>query len=144
MKNRQPLHTKYYILHTPSLRDGYIAMTSAIIIAMLVMVIVFAVSMAGYFARSNILTSEFKDVSLALAEGCTEKALLKYAENTSYAGNKNITIGSRQCTILPIETSGSNKIIKTKAIVESVTSNIKVTFDGTDMTIISWEELSSL
>lgn len=144
MKKHRSLHTTYYILHTPSLRDGYIAMTSAIIISMLVLAIVFAISLSGYFSRSNVLTSEFKDVSLALAEGCTEKALLKYAENTSYVGNENITISGRQCSILPIETSGSNKIIKTKAIVESVTSNIKVTFDSTDITIISWEELPNL
>lgn len=119
-------------------------MTSAIIISILIMAIVFAISLSGYFSRSNVLTSEFKDTGLALAEGCTEKALLKYAENTSYVGNENITIGGKQCSILPIETSGSNKIIKTKAIVESVTSNIKVTFVSADMTLVSWEELPNL
>ena len=125
-------------------QKGYIAMTSAIIIAMLVMAIVFAINLTGYFNRSNVLTSELKDVSLALAEGCAEKALLKYSENTLYAGNENITIGGKQCSILPIETSGNNKILKTKAIVQSSASNIKVTFDSMDMTIISWEELPNL
>lgn len=136
----------FYILNSKfcRFRDGYIAMTSAIIISMLVMAIVFAVSMTGYFSRANIMTSEFKDLSLALAEGCAEKALLKYAEDNSYAGNENISIDSYECTILPVETSGSNKIIKMKATVQNATSNIKVTFDANNMTIISWEELSNL
>ena len=119
-------------------------MTSAIIISILIMTIVFAINLIGYFGRSNVLTSELKDVSFSLAEGCAEKALLKYAEDNAYAGNENITIGARQCNILPIETSGSDRIIKTKAIVESTTSNIKVVFNGSEMTIVSWEELTNL
>ncbi len=119
-------------------------MTSAIIIAILIMTIVFAINLIGYFGRSNVLTSELKDVSFSLAEGCAEKALLKYAEDNAYAGNESITVGGRQCSILPIETSGSDRIIKAKAIVESTTSNVKVVFNGTDMTIVSWEELSNL
>jgi len=122
-------------------RNGYIAMTSAVIISMLVISIVFAINLTGYFNRSNVLTSELKDVSLASAEGCAEKALLKYSENNSYAGNENITIGGNECNILPIETSGNNKILKTKSIVQSSVSNIKITFDSVDMAIISWEEL---
>lgn len=124
-------------------QEGYIAMTSAIIISILIMTIVFAVSTAGYFSRSNILVSELKDVGLALAEGCAEKALLKYAEDISYAGNESVTIGSKQCAILTIETSGDNKIIKTEAIVQGATSNIKVTFVSADMTLVSWEEVAS-
>lgn len=108
------------------------------------MTIVFAINLIGYFGRSNILTSELKDIGFSLAEGCAEKALLKYAENNTYAGNENITIDTRQCSILPIETSGSDRILKTKVVVESTTSNIKVVFNGTDMTIVSWEELSNL
>ena len=119
-------------------------MTSTIIIAMLVMTIVFTINLIGYFGRYNVLTSELKDVSLSLAEGCAEKALLKYAEDNSYAGNEPITVGARQCNILSIETSGNNRIIKTKAIVESTTSNIKVVFNAADMTIVSWEELPNL
>src|SRR3989344_8998217 len=104
-------------------------MTSAIIISILVTTIVFAINLIGYFGRYNVLTSELKDVSLSLAEGCAEEALLKYAEDSNYAGNENITVGARQCNILLIETSGSDKIIKTKAIVEGTTSNIKIVFN---------------
>src|SRR3989344_207589 len=124
-------------------QNGYIAMTSAIIISILVMMIVFAINLIGYFGRSNVLTSELKDMSLSLAEGCAEKALLKYAEDNAYAGNEPITVDARQCSILPIEVSGSDKILKTKAIVENTTSNIKVVFKGSDMTIVSWEELTN-
>ncbi|OGY58983.1 MAG: hypothetical protein A3E61_02230 [Candidatus Colwellbacteria bacterium RIFCSPHIGHO2_12_FULL_43_12] len=137
--------TKFYILYSKFSRSrgGYIALTSAVIIVMIIISIISALSLASYFSRSNILTSEFKDLSLGLAEGCAEKALLKYSQDSSYIGNENILIGGRQCSILPIETSGSNKIIKTEATVESVTSNIKVTVNSADLTLISWEELAS-
>ena len=107
--------TKFYILYSKFSRSrgGYIALTSAVIIVMIIISIISALSLASYFSRSNILTSEFKDLSLGLAEGCAEKALLKYSQDSSYIGNENILIGGRQCSILPIETSGSNKIIKT-------------------------------
>lgn len=135
---------KKRLLNTSHASRGYIAITSAIIITMLVMMIVFAINLIGYFSRYNVLTSELKDISLSLAEGCAEKALLKYAEDSAYAGNENITVGARQCNILPVETSGSDRILKTKAVVESTTSNIKVVFNGNDMAIVSWEELPNL
>lgn len=128
------------MLNTSRALRGYIALTSAIIISMLIMTIIFSISLAGYFSRSNVLISEYKDASLALAEGCAEKALLKYAEDNSYVGNEIITINPGQCMILPIEISGNNKIVKTKAVVQSATSNIKVIFNGADGTIVSWEE----
>jgi len=120
---------------------GYIALTSAVIIVMVVMAIITAVSVSTYFSRYNSLGSEFKEISLSLAEGCAEKALLNYAEDEFYAGNESINIGSNQCSILPIEIDGSNRIFKTTAMVQGATSNIKVTFNPIGLAIVSWEEL---
>lgn len=125
-------------------KKGYIAITSSLIITMLIMAIVFAVSIAGYFGRHNIMTSEFKDLSLSFAEGCMEKALLRYAEDPTFVGNEMIIINLYTCETLPIEILGDYKVFKSKTTFRGVRSNIKVVFDPSDMSIISWEELPNL
>ena len=123
---------------------GYIAITSAVIISVLIMGVVFAVSFSGFFNRFNILDSSLKETANSLAEACAETALVKLAENSNYGGNENIIIGDEQCAILALETNGNQKIIKTKAIIQNAVANFKVTVDAASLSIIAWEELASI
>ena len=123
---------------------GYIAITSAVIISVLIMGVVFAVSFSGFFNRFNILDSSLKETANSLAEACAETALVKLAENSNYGGNENIAIGDEQCAISALETNGNQKIIKTKAIVQNAVANFKITVDAATLSIVSWEELASL
>ncbi|HEY4498115.1 MAG TPA: hypothetical protein VJA63_00555 [Candidatus Paceibacterota bacterium] len=122
---------------------GYIALTSAIITSVLIMIIVFAMSGAAILNRSDILDATHKERSLALAEACAEVALLKLAENPNYLGNEPLVIGEEQCQILPLETQGSDKIIKTEANAGGATSRIKVAARSQNLDINSWEETAS-
>lgn len=124
--------------------NGYIAITSSIIISFLLMTIVFTLSSASFFSRSNILDANQKEISLALAEACADSALLKLAQNSSYAGNENVNIGSDTCSILALESPPGQKIIKTWANYKGYRTNIKITINHPAMTILSWEELPSL
>ena len=124
--------------------NGYIAITSAIVISILIMSFVFAVSFSGFFNRFNILDSSLKETTNSLAEACVETALLKLAENSAYSGNENINIDGEQCVILPIETGGGQKIIKAKAVIKEIVTNLKVAVNSSDFSIISWEELATL
>ena len=54
-----------------------------------------------------------------------------------------IAIDSYQCTINPVETSGSNKIIKAAAQVNSAVTNLKLTVVSTTFATVSLEEVSS-
>ncbi|MFH1346922.1 MAG: hypothetical protein ABIH10_01585 [Spirochaetota bacterium] len=121
---------------------GYIAIISTIIISILLMTITLTVSSMGFFSRVNILDAEFKELSFALAEACVETALLKLSWNKSYNGNENISVGEYQCSILPIETVSSQKIIKTKAIFLKATTNLKITVQESNLLIIFWEEIA--
>ncbi len=123
------------------MRNGYLALTSIIIISILVLTISLSLEFSGFFARFNILDSEYKERSLALADACADKALLKIVQNASYPGNETIIIGDNSCNILPIETLGNQKTIKTSAVYQNAASNIKVIMNMTDFSIISWEEL---
>lgn len=86
-------------------QDGYIALISTTIIALVLLGLTFTVSSAGYFTRFDSLDSEYKRVSLGLAESCQNMALLKLGQNFQYAGNETITIGTdaqgraEQCTV---------------------------------------------
>ncbi len=120
---------------------GYIAITSAIIISLLLMAITFALSFSSFFGRHNVFDSQTKEISYALAEACAEKALLNLAQNSSYAGNETITVKSPDtCDILTIETAGSQKTIKTRATFQKTTTNIKVVANMPPQ-IVSWEEV---
>lgn len=120
---------------------GYIAITSAIIISFLLMTIVFTLSSASFFSRSNILDSNQKETSLGIAEACADTALLKLAQNSAYSGNENLNVGSSTCSILSLESPSGQKIIKTWANYKGYQTNIKITLNYPAMTIISWEEL---
>lgn len=126
---------------------GYIALTSVIIISAMIMIIAATMSSYSFFSRSNILDAELKKISNALAEACVETALLKLAQNNSYAGNENISIGGKQCLILAIEAGGqaNQKIIKTTASSSNYYANLKITATiiASGILINSWEEVAS-
>ncbi len=123
---------------------GYIAIISALVISFVLMVVTFGVSISGYFVRFNILDSYSKEVSNSLAETCVDTALLRLAENSLYSGNETVALGTDQCSILPLETSGTQKIIKARAVVNDAYTNLKVTVLSSDLSIVSWEEVPSL
>lgn len=120
---------------------GYIAVTSAIIISFLVMAIAIALSFSTYFSRFNILDAQSKERSVAAAESCADTTLLKLAQNGSYSGNETITVAtSTTCTIGPIQTQGSQKIITTSSTVKQTVTIITVVVNASPLSIVSWEE----
>jgi len=122
---------------------GYIAITSSIIITILILAVVITTSTTGYFARFDILGSLSKDSASAVSEGCIDTALLELALDIDYAGATTTSIENNTCEILAIETSGDEKTIKAKAIDGDVVTNMKVVLNTTDFTIVSWDEVES-
>jgi len=124
-------------------RQAYIAITSAIIVALVLIIVVVTLSLSSFFSSRNILDTQIKESGQALAESCGEVALLKLAQNSNYGGNETITIGNNQCTILPIETLSGQKIIKTTSFLNQIKTNIRITAGSSDLSIISWEEIGN-
>lgn len=126
--------------HAP--QSGFIALISAIIITVLLLTIVSTASLGGFFGRFNILDSEFKDRSRALAEGCVDTALLRLANDPNYVGGAPpIPVGSDSCDVMSVESLGSSKVIKTKGEFQNAHTNLKVTVDATTLLVAGWEEL---
>lgn len=127
---------------------GYIALTSVIIISLLLITITAALSVANYFSRFNILENEFKIRSDNLAEACVSYARAKLiADPNNYAGNElSVPVGVDTCSIISVTPTGGSwpKTIKTQGIyprnqAQASYTNLLVVLNG-GYSINSWQE----
>ncbi len=119
------------------------ALMSAIIIATILLAITLGLGFSGFFTRLNILDSESKERSAALAEACVDAAILDSANNL-YQSNKTVSVGKDICTIISSQNTGGQTLIKTQAIINGSYTNLKVIATNTTaFKIISWDECAT-
>jgi len=131
------LNIKYKLEH------GFIALTSAIIISFLLITITLSLGLSSFLGRFDILDSESKEKSLALAEACANQAILDSSYSTFYSSPLIVSVNSDNCTIISSENSGDQIIIKTQAVVNESFTNLKVIIDSGSFSIISWKECAN-
>ena len=126
-------------------QDGFIALTTVMIIAALIIIIGASMGYAGFFSRFNILDGEFKEMSLGLAEACAEIARVEIANNPGFtASNATYDVGNdmpqRTCKIVSVTGSYT---VRTQGIEKNSYSNIEAVFNRTasDVTVTSWKEV---
>ena len=127
---------------------GFIALTAAILLSALILIISVAVSQTSYLARFDVLTHEFKKTSLALAETCANTALLNLGKNPDYvplAGGDEVTVGENSCRICDVETDPGDdtiKTIKARASLKETVTNLEITadYDSDDYDVDFWGE----
>lgn len=125
--------------------SGYIAITAAIVISAVLVLLASSLSVTGYFARFNILAAEYKETTVALAEACADLALWRLASDSSYGGNESVTVvGAETCMIKSVTHLGGQYVIETQGIFQKAVTNIRVAVDDQDLSIISWEEIPTL
>lgn len=124
--------------------QGYVALVAAVILTLVILTLSVTASISGYFNRFNIVASYAKERSSSVARSCIETARLKVIQSSSYGGNENVSVGAHQCMIYPIETNGSQKTVKAKAIVERSVTNLRVVIVASDASVFSWEEMPAL
>lgn len=120
---------------------GYIAISTAIILSIVIILVAISLGSANLFTRFNYLDFDNKQASYLTARSCLNYALLKLTDNAGYAGNETINVASYTCTIQPIEVSGSNTIIKAHSQVSGATTNLKLTVTTATLSTVSLEEL---
>lgn len=122
--------------------SGFAALMSAIIISVILLLIITNLGLTGFYSRADILDSELKDRSSALAEACVDMAILKLVNSANYTGTEIITVsGSDTCTIHSINGSADPIIVTTKAIFQNATTNLNVKLNKSDLSVVSWEEI---
>lgn len=125
-------------------KHGFIALTSILIIGSLVLLISIGLSARSISETKIALSQQLSNRALALADACAEYALNELKADLNYPGNESIIIdGSDSCDILPIETSGSDKIVKTRSIISGYAKKIRITVSQTspEILISSWIEV---
>ncbi len=122
-------------------RDGFIALTTSIILSILVLLVAASLGSANLFNRFAVVDFSNKQSSFSAARSCLNYALLKLAESSSYAGNETIQVSSYACTLATITTSGANKIITAKSQINGATTNLKLTVVSATLSTVSLEEL---
>lgn len=121
---------------------GFMALMSVIIISVVLLLIASTLSMTGFSGRLNILDSEYKERSLALAEACVDTALLRLAQDAIYAGGlPSVSVGTDSCDIRNFNPSLDPIIIETKATFQKAVTNLRVKVAKTDLSVISWQEV---
>jgi hypothetical protein len=120
---------------------GYLAITTATILALMVMVIAIVLGSANLFTRFDVVDYYNKQTSYAVARSCLNQALLELALNPGYTGNETVAVSSWQCTIQTIVTVGANKVIKARAAINGATTNLQLTVVADTLSTVSLEEV---
>ena len=123
------------------MNKGYIAITTSLILSFIMLAVAVALGSSSLFSRNNNLNFSFKKTSYFAARSCLDYALLQLSLNSGYGGNETRAVGLEQCSLLTIETSGSNKIIKARSQVKGATTNLKLTVQSSDLSTVSLEEV---
>ncbi len=104
------------------------ALMGVIIISLILIALSVTLGMSGYFTRFNILEAQTKLQSDALAESCTNLAMsrLTQGSSTSYLYPEKVVLGSDDCLIAGITSSGTHRQISTSADFLNTFTNLSV------------------
>jgi hypothetical protein len=128
-------------------KTGFIALMSAIIISVVLLVLATTLSVAGFFSRFNVLDAQYKQQSSGLARGCIDAALLQLAQDPNNITIGDVSVGSAGCSIIAIQkdTPAAGEVtIKTKAVVNQAATNFQTVVNGNNLALISIGEVSDL
>ena len=129
----------------PNFSAGFIALMSAIIISVILLLITSTASFSGFYSRFNILDSEFKEHSLALADLCVDQVLLRLATDSTYAGGESVLVNASLCTIIASPNPIANpRTFLLQAIYKDAYTNLRISVDVDTLGITSWEEIAKI
>lgn len=126
---------------TTTRQKGYIAITTSIILSIIMMVVAIALGTSNFFTRADVNDFYNKQTTLGIARSCLDYALLSLAQTPSYTGNQTIAVSSFSCTINTITTAGANKVIQAHAQLNGTTTNLQLTVNAATLSTVSLEEL---
>ena len=122
---------------------GYIAITTSIVLSLVILAVAVTFGSAGFFTRFDTVDFNDKRESYFLARSCMNYARYRLGLSSSYSGNQSVTISYRTCNVGSVTTSGSNKIIQAWSVVSGATTNLRLTVKRVDLSTVSLEELAS-
>lgn len=128
--------------HVIKSQRGYVALFSVIAITSALTAAMFGVATSGFYSRFNVLASEHKEASMALAEGCAQAAILYLSQDASYQGAEEMSIADHTCQIESVVLDSDEFVIKVSSDVKNAVSKIVVRVDSTDLSVLAWSEVA--
>lgn len=135
--------------HTNTHERGFIALVSVVVMSAILLVLLLTLGVSSFLNRFDVLDTENKRVSLGLAEACVNMAMIKIAENPSYApvsGGECVRVGGDLCPNGPqvckiCQTSPS---IVTRAVYNGAYTNLEVegSISGANFVVTKWLEVA--
>ena len=116
---------------------GFIALISAIIIAAILLLVTVSGGLIGIHSRFNILDSESKERSLALADACIDTLLIQLSVASAVTPG-TYPVGSDSCQIL-----SNSRPYQVQGIFNNTYTNVRVSVDPDTFAITSWEEVAN-
>jgi len=127
---------------------GFIALTSALVISAVLLVLITGASLSGFYTRMNALRDEYKEKSYALALACATETLLALAGNPSYAGSATTTVTSGGvCYTGPVTKTGffpsQTYTFRTRSYLGNSYTSFSVVANASDLSVESMSEVPS-
>lgn len=132
--------------------NGYVALISAILISVSLLILVSVVSFEGFFSRFTIFETDQKEVASYLAEACVQTAILKISQDVNYHLSatfpETITVGTNNCEIVSIAQGifPNRRVIETQGQLGDAFTNLEVEINvENNPTIVTtnWTEVGS-
>jgi len=122
-------------------KKGFIALVSVIIISFILVAGAIGLNFTGFYGRFNVLDSETKERTNALARACAEQARLELAMDINFIGKKVVNVNSHDCEY---EVYSGGKI-NTKAKISNIYTyyQLSVDLNTPEIETISFEEVSN-
>lgn len=110
---------------------GFIALMSVIIISAILLSLIGAGSLLGFFTNSVMIDEEEKAQSREAADACLHTAVLKLTLNTNYSGSEFVTIDAEnKCFITAVTTNGVLKMFIVQATsTDRTVTTLSTTYD---------------
>lgn len=128
--------------------EGFVALITAIVLSVILITAAVTLNLSGFFTRSALLDSEYKERSSALSEACVDTALLRLAADPIYqvasTTPQQLNIGGTDtCWIRSVTASGTQEIIETQGKFNEATTDLRIVVNASDLSVQSWDELPS-
>jgi hypothetical protein len=127
-----------------SIEDGYVLLTSVIILGAVGVVVAASLLLGGSSATKTSLLAQQSAIASVYAENCSELALDRIRSDASYSGTTTINFPDGMCSYVVTTTSATTRDVNATGIVGSISRKHKVVIGnlGPPITITSWKDVA--
>jgi hypothetical protein len=132
--------------------QGFFTLTMVLLVSVAVLAVVTGMILRSITAINQSVDSEMSLKAWSTVNACGEHALLQMSTTSdgmpgwSYASTtgESLSVGSSTCYIYPVETSGTDKLIRASSTVSGYTKKIviDVATNTPSLLVNSWEEVA--